>query len=180
MLDLTAADGYDELFPYVLIVMALICGECMLHGPFVTGRSRKRTFTQEFMSQFEIDHAKAIDNTKIINGGYPDSGSGVYSQQLTYKQWFDFNNAIRVHMNYVEQLPLFMTIIFLAGIKLPLPTLILSGLYFVTRFLYTLGYVCAGPNLRQIGAAPNNLIKYGLFGMSFYTVACFLDHYRYA
>jgi len=35
-------------------------------------------------------------------GGYPDCGNGVYSQKLSYKQWFDFNLAVRTHMNFIE------------------------------------------------------------------------------
>jgi hypothetical protein len=33
---------------------------------------------------------------------YPDMGNGRYSEKLSYKEWFEFNNAIRVHYNYIE------------------------------------------------------------------------------
>jgi len=29
-------------------------------------------------------------------------GSGRYSEKLEYKEWFEFNNAQRVHVNFVE------------------------------------------------------------------------------
>ena len=34
--------------------------------------------------------------------GYPDTGSGVHSDKLRYQDWFEFNKANRVHMNFVE------------------------------------------------------------------------------
>jgi hypothetical protein len=48
--------------------------------------------------------------------GFPDCGSGRYSEKLDYKDWYDFNNAQRVHMNYVEQLPLIMALIFISAL----------------------------------------------------------------
>lgn len=35
-------------------------------------------------------------------GGYPDCGNGIYSQKLTYEQWYSFNLGVRCHMNFVE------------------------------------------------------------------------------
>ncbi len=36
---------------------------------------------------FQKDHMEAFGED-IGKGGYPDMGSGKYSQKLTYKQWF--------------------------------------------------------------------------------------------
>jgi hypothetical protein len=49
MLDITAADGYDHLFPYVLIAMTGICLEVLLHGPLMCGPARAKSFNREFM-----------------------------------------------------------------------------------------------------------------------------------
>jgi len=46
-------------------------------------------------------HKKATGK-EVEEGGYPDMGSGVYSMKLSYKDWYDFNNGQRVHLNYVE------------------------------------------------------------------------------
>ena len=34
--------------------------------------------------------------------GYPDMGCGLYSEKLSYKDWFTFNLAARVHGNFLE------------------------------------------------------------------------------
>ncbi|CDW77567.1 UNKNOWN [Stylonychia lemnae] len=173
----TQPDNYPELFPYVLIVMVLICGSCLSHGPLVTIQARKRNFGPEFMSQFFETH-KQFFKSDVNPVGFPDTGSGRYCEQMSYKNWIDFNNAFRCHLNFVEQLPIMMVIIYLAALKQPLAALILSSMYFICKILYTIGYVLKGPNLRQIGALPIFFIKWTLYGLSFYTVACYLDQYR--
>ena len=72
-----------------------------------------------------------------------------------------------------------MVITYLAALKQPLAALILSCIYFACRILYILGYVMKGPNFRQIGALPMFFTKWTLFALSFYTVACYLDQYRF-
>lgn len=42
-----------------------------------------------------------MTGSDIKAGGYPDSGSGFYSRNLSYEQWYELNNGQRAHMNYV-------------------------------------------------------------------------------
>ena len=172
-------DSHPELFPYVLIEMALICGMCWVIGPLIVVPARKKAFTFEVMDRFTEEHQRNFD-TKISSIGFPDTGNGKYAQELSYKDWFHFNNAMRVHYNFVEQLPSIMVLIFIASLKSPLPTLILAGLYFVFRFIYTIGYVVGGPNLRAIGAIPILVIKIVLLGYALYTCSCYMSQYSAA
>ena len=46
-------------------------------------------------------------------------GNGWYSQKLTYKQWFEFNLAQRVHYNFIENCIIIVFLILIAGIRNP-------------------------------------------------------------
>ena len=105
-------------------------------------------------------------------------GNGYFSKQLSYEQWYRFNNAQRVHYNFVEALPLLLMILFIAGLKQPLAALILGCIIFVSRLVYLIGYVKGGPNMRCWGAYPGNLSQLALFGLSFYTCAEYLKMYN--
>ena len=105
----------------------------------------------------------------FVKGGHPDAGSGRFSHGLSYKDWYEFNNAQRVHINYVEQLPSILLLIGLTAVTQPLAALILSLSYFIFRFIYTVGYFSGGPNARVLGAIPMTLIKFTLFGFSINT-----------
>jgi hypothetical protein len=48
------------------------------------GKYRKTHFSPEFMSQFNEQH-QADFNKPAPKAGYPDHGSGFYSQKLDYK-----------------------------------------------------------------------------------------------
>ena len=171
------ADNHPELFPWVLLVMSAISLQCFLI-PFVfTVRVRSQVFNKEFMSKFEKEHAEAFpgdDVTKSI--GFPDMGSGYYSKQLSYKDWFRFNNAQRVHYNFLEALPMILTLLFIAGLKQPLAALIIGCIYFVARIIYLVSYV-KSPNMRVIGVIPMTLTNFALFGLSLYTASEYMKAY---
>lgn len=67
---------------------------------------------------FAADHKKATGN-EIAEGGYPDIGSGLYSQKLSYADWYHFNILQRIHLNYLESLPLALTSLLAAGLYRP-------------------------------------------------------------
>jgi uncharacterized membrane protein YecN with MAPEG domain len=172
------ADNHPELFPWVLLVMSAISLQCFLI-PFVfTVRVRSSVFNKEFMLQFEKEHKEAFpedDITKSI--GFPDMGSGYYSKKLAYKDWFRFNNAQRVHYNFLEALPMILILLFIAGLKQPLAALIIGCVYFVARLLYLISYV-KSPNLRVIGVIPMSLSLFALFGLSLYTASEYMKLYN--
>ena len=170
--------NHPELFPWVLVVMSAISLQCFL-VPFVfTVRVRISTFTKEFMQQFDAEHKAAFpedDSAPPI--GFPDMGNSYFSKQLTYAQWYHFNNAQRVHYNFLEALPMILMLLFIAGLTQPLAALILGCIYFVARLVYLVGYMKGGPNMRGFGAIPSSLAQLALFGISFYTCAQFLKMY---
>lgn len=107
-------------YGYVLIVASLIALEIVLIGFLFPGRVREAVFTEEFMKQnFGAEH-KTATGFDIQKGGYPDMGSGLYSQRLAYKDWYTLNNAQRAHGNYVEMAPTTLVWVFISGLYFPI------------------------------------------------------------
>lgn len=148
-------DNHPELFPYVLLAMVIISFQCFLIPFIYTVRVRVSVFNKDFMQQFWQEHKDAFPDATLESFeksiGFPDMGSGVFAKKLSYADWFRFNNAQRVHYNYLESLQLILVLIFIAGLKQPLAALILSCIYFAGRTIYSFGYGIAGPSGRMIG-----------------------------
>ncbi|PVV03397.1 hypothetical protein BB560_002135 [Smittium megazygosporum] len=70
----------------------------------------------------------------------PDMGTGRQSDKLNDEDWEDLNRSIRVHMNYVEQLPTAMSSVLICGLFYPTLAGYLGGAYVLGRFVYGLGY----------------------------------------
>ena len=87
----------DE-YPDILLCLIVLCLECIIINYFIIVPARMKAFGPEFMEQFKNQHEKALgQGAALLHGGLPDSGNGLYADKLEYKQWFELNNAIRVH-----------------------------------------------------------------------------------
>ncbi len=58
-----------------------------------TSSARKKAFDEKFMKGFADKFKSDIKLDNLNNRGYPDCGSGRFSQELSYKAWYEFNNA---------------------------------------------------------------------------------------
>ena len=152
-------------FGWVIIAGVLIGLEIILIGFVIPGGARK-VFTKEFMEEHFGEEHKNATGKEIEKGGAPDMGSGRYSQKLSYKEWYDFNNAQRAHYNYVEFAPTTLVWLFCAGIYFPIPAAALGLAVFIFRAIYSVGYARGGPAGRTIGAVGNDLVLLGLLGLS--------------
>ena len=94
--------------------------------------------------------------------GHPDAGDGRYSDKLPYKQWVEFNNAIRVHMNFVEMLPICVVTFIVGGIFVPKVTMYVAIIQAVARLIYTFMYLAKGSNSRYLGAISGSIPLYVL------------------
>ena len=103
--------------------------------------------------------------------GYPDMGAGVYSRMLSYKDWFEFNCAQRVHNNNIEHMTWGLPIFLINGFFFPRITLGLGGVVLGGRELYRIGYMSnEGPTskIREYGAMPLNIAElFALLSVSF-------------
>lgn len=110
----------------------------------------------------EVHRKEVGEDIAMSDFGYPDNGSGRYSDKLSYKGWFELNCAQRAHYNFVEQIGLVIPMTLIAGIATPLVTTGLACTYAVGRFMYANGYMKKGPNGRECGSIIANLSLIGL------------------
>eukprot|EP00330_Aristerostoma_sp_ATCC50986_P006957 CAMPEP_0114581532 /NCGR_PEP_ID=MMETSP0125-20121206/5633_1 /TAXON_ID=485358 ORGANISM="Aristerostoma sp., Strain ATCC 50986" /NCGR_SAMPLE_ID=MMETSP0125 /ASSEMBLY_ACC=CAM_ASM_000245 /LENGTH=173 /DNA_ID=CAMNT_0001773819 /DNA_START=86 /DNA_END=607 /DNA_ORIENTATION=+ len=156
-------------YGYVILAASTIGLECYLTGFSIGMGARQRYFTKEFMQENFGELHKKEFGTDAPSLGYPDSGSGFYSQKLPYKAWFELNNAQRTHYNFVEQLGIAVPMTLCAGLASPIYASILGFSYAAGRMLYTLGYTVDGPKGREYGAVVANVSLIGLQALSFYS-----------
>ena len=149
----------------VILSAAAIAIQCIATG-FVAGGIRMKLFTQKFLEDnFGEQHKKDFGSVPL-KGGYPDMGNGRYSDKLSYKDWYNFNNTQRAHYNFLEQVGSILALLLIAGIGFPTVAGILGWTYFVGRVLFTIGYISKGPQGRLIGVVLVDLALLGLAGTS--------------
>ena len=147
-------------YPLVLLACVILCIECFFMGMIFVAPARFGLFNKEFMSQFKEEHEAAFPGTEPANGGFPDCGDGRYSAKLPYKDWINFNNAMRVHQNFIEMLPVILTILCIGGLFLPKITMWVGFINAGARIIYAIMYVKKGSNARVIGAVGGSLPLY--------------------
>tara|TARA_B110000285_G_C14735326_1_gene428321 strand:- start:92 stop:592 length:501 start_codon:yes stop_codon:yes gene_type:complete len=116
-----------------------------------SGGKRGKIFTKEFMEQFNEEHQKVFGTDAPV-GGHPDDGNGYYSAKLTYAQWYDFNNAQRAHLNFLETAIPVAAMVLICAINQPLLALICMIGLVLGRIMYAIGYRMSGPQGRIAGA----------------------------
>ena len=97
--------------------------------------------------------------------GYPDQGSGLYSKQLPYRQWYNLNVAQRIHNNSLEHLSWMMPLLLVGGIFNARFAASAAGVVLVGRELYRFGYLSRhGPSsaIREAGAVPLNVAEFSM------------------
>ena len=146
---------------------SILALELLLIGFIFPGKARAKAFTKKFMEEnFLEEHQAAIGDRDIGKGGYPDAGNGRYSQKLSYKEWFDFNNAQRAHYNFLEMAPSTFLWLLIAGVYYPCFASVVGLLTGVFRLHYAYSYATKGAQGRRIGAIGNDLMILALFGAS--------------
>ena len=106
-----------ELYPYVLLLAGGLTAQCLIFG-FIAGGKRSTLFSKEYMDQFADDHQREM-HQEIKSGGYPDMGNGLYSLNLSYKNWMEFQLDQRQHKNYLEVLTMLVFCTLICGLVFP-------------------------------------------------------------
>lgn len=160
----------DQISPeygLVLLVSVILGFECVLFGFLFPGRLRRKTFNKDFLKdKFGKEHGSSLQ-AEIQVGGYPDMGNGRYSQQLSYKDWYLFNCAQRVHLNFVESIATYLILLLVAGLYNPVVAAILGVFLIVGRLIYGIGYMYS-PTLRAPGAIICDIALLALTGLAGY------------
>ena len=84
----------DE-YPITVLGLLILSMMCALSARFIVIPPRLDAFMRSnFMTEnFEKEHDKHVTDQKVSTIGFPDTGSGRYSDKLPYKAWVTFNNA---------------------------------------------------------------------------------------
>ena len=128
--------------------------------------SRIKVFTGAHMKKFKEIHQKEIKEEYAPQLGYPDTGSGRYSEQLSYKDWFIMNCGQRCQLNFLEQLPIILLCSVVAGMQDAQTTFYMQVAYAVARVIYAWGYM-KSPKMRVPGAIIQDLALLGLLVNSY-------------
>ena len=97
-------------------------------------------------------------------------GNGIYSDKLPYEHWYKFNLAIRVHHNFVEQLPFLVGILLVGGIYWTNCAIALGVLNCFTRPMYIYQYLSQGSEGRKLGQIIGTGGMYVLAGLTIYSL----------
>ena len=133
------------------------------------GYIRRKTFSAEFMSQFDDHHLNHFGSKAPI-GGYPDDGNGYYSRKLSYKDWYVFNNWQRAHLNFLETYSVVVCMTFITAFNAPLWAAVVGYALVLGRIFYGLGYCNLGPKGRLVGALLWDLGLLAAFAGSIYSL----------
>ncbi len=151
-----------EDYRFVLLTAALVCFHFLITG-FFAGSMRSKLFSKDFMERnFKTEHERYFPGQDVPKGGYPDMGNGRYSQKLTYKEWFEFNTAQRIHYNYLEGVTGLVIWILVGGLAYPWVAVGLGSAHILGRIIFHVGYSLKGPQGRLVGAIFNAATNLGL------------------
>ena len=78
-------------------------------------------------------------------------GNGQYAQRLSYGQWLGFNNAQRIHYNFLESISTTITLLMIGGIYYPVIAAAFGLGIFIGRIIFSVGYYLSGASGRLIG-----------------------------
>lgn len=88
-------------YGWVLLVAVLMGLSCIVIGFMFGGAPRYKVYTEEYMRKNFGEEHKRVTGKEIKKGGAPDVGTGYYSKNLSYEQWYTLSNGQRAHMNFV-------------------------------------------------------------------------------
>ena len=94
-------------------------------------------------------------------------GSGRFAERLSYKDWFNFNVAQRIHYHFLESVTIVVTWVLIAGIRYPVEAISLGAIFSLGRLLFHVGYHMKGPSGRTIGFILQFFCSIILFGFAF-------------
>lgn len=151
----------DKDYGLVILSASAIAFQYMFTPLIFISPVRKRTFTKEYMEKnFGEVHRLEVGGP-LPKRGYPDHGNGRYSNLLSYKQWYELNNAYRVFNNFGEEIGIIIPFTLLGGLGFPRLAAGLGLVFFVSRLIYGVGYM-KHPNKRELGLMGTTLAKIGL------------------
>jgi glutathione S-transferase len=142
-------------YKWVALVASLMMFQLTINAQ-IPGSRRGKVFSKEFTEanikpMHEESFTPGTSQHSVPKSGYPDMGMGRYAEKLSYKDWFSFNAAQRVHYHYLESATSVVCWLLIAGLLYPWVAVGFGGGYILGRILFTIGYMQKGPRGRVIG-----------------------------
>ena len=156
---LTVPDNYA----WVLLSVLAMGFQMVLQGYSIVSL-RKKIFSEQFFKAM----FPGADYKEYYLNGYPDMGSGRFSEKLSFEEWLRFNSHQRSHYHYVENIAFIVLLTLISGLFCVPFTVACAAFYLLGRFLYSMGYRTAGPNGRQPGAYIMVIVQMLLLGNAVY------------
>lgn len=156
-------------YGYTLLSGVTLVMTYMLHARFVVVRQKIKSYPPEFMDQFKEQH-EAVLPSKVGDIGNPDSGNGLYSKKLSYKDWLMVNNAHRSHKFFLEWMPVVLLFIVIGGLQFPIGTAVAGFLFTFGRILCTIGLVHIKIKVKQAGDIIWEIALLGLFVLNILSI----------
>ena len=94
-------------------------------------------------------------------------GEGRYAEKLSYKEWYNFGVAQRIHYHFMENYTSIVTWILIAGIRFPNQAISFGAGFSFARLLFHNGYHMKGPRGRYAGFILQMMCAIVLFGFAF-------------
>ena len=90
-------------YPLVILACVILAIQGFCYTFYVI-KHRGKTFNKEFIDgkckpmheEGRKDNEKKLP-VNVAGGGFPDGGDGRYSDKLSYRDWYLFNQAARAH-----------------------------------------------------------------------------------
>ena len=159
----TELNGEEQAKYFQWFIVLMCCYAFVYLATMMTaGKARFKYFTKDFMAQFNQEHQEAF-GADAPAGGHPDDGNGYYAQKLSYADWYNYNNTVRSHMNFLETAIPVAVMVLITSIFQPLWALICAAGLVTGRILYAIGYRVKGPKGRVCGAIIVDLALIGAF-----------------
>eukprot|EP00386_Alphamonas_edax_P004828 GDKI01015206.1.p2 GENE.GDKI01015206.1~~GDKI01015206.1.p2 ORF type:complete len:182 (+),score=60.16 GDKI01015206.1:134-679(+) len=154
-------------YGYVVLTAGAMSFHAIFQGFFV-GMARNKYFGPEFLKSAKVkalsDEHKKEFGSEVNKNAYPDMGCGRYADLLSYGDWVRFNNAQRVHLNYLEHLTPVLAFLLLGGLQYPRFATGAGCVYILGREIYGRSYRKYGADKRFTGAIIFDLGLLALFG----------------
>ena len=164
-----AQTGYPLEFDLMIAAISVLILLYCFIGYFVSYK-RNEIFPGSFLKTEILE--KTDPPFRPATNGYPDQGSGLYSEKLEFKPWFEFNTTQRVHHNFQEWLPIFLVACLLCTLSYPIVATCFAFWFVLARVIYTVGYRLH-PKSRAVGALMfilGSMVLLVVVGVGFYTI----------
>lgn len=141
-----------------------------LVSTFYVSYNRLTIFNEDFIDKHK---GKFTDRSHEIQlGASPDTGNGPIADELSYRDWFQFNKVQRLHLNFFETCTIVCAMAAIASIQFPVVVFIVFPIYILGRITMSFA-VCYNFNMKCMFAIVGLLLLaplYTIFGFGVGTI----------